>query len=107
MHCCFYHQKKRKNLNTFASAGCCNSWHNISERKLTQGEQNYHKDAITEVQALTCLKERWTRYCFLERCSIYPEVLEVTARAILFHGKKGLALRGHKKSYKKKLTIKT
>ena len=67
MRWCFL-QKKRKNINSFVNADC-NSWHNIGERKLTRGEQNYHKDVIREVQdfliALRGLKERWTRYCFL------------------------------------------
>ena len=44
---------------------------------------------------------------FWERYSIYPKILEFIIRSIHFHRRKGLALREHEKSYKKKLTIKT
>ena len=33
-----------------------------------------------------------------ERCNKYPKILEVIARAIHFHGRQGLALRGHKET---------
>ena len=47
-------------------------------------ERKYHKDAIKDSHNLHHFE--------------YTNILEVIARAIFFHGKQGLALRGHRKT---------
>ena len=47
-------------------------------------ERKYHKDAIKDSHNLHHFE--------------YTKILEVIARATFFHGKQGLALRGHRKT---------
>ena len=105
IHCAlFLPQEKRKNVNTFVNVGC-SGWHNIIERESNHLERKYHKDIMEDSHDLINRFEKpegtidyHSSTIYQERCNKYPKILEIIARAIHFHGKQGLALRGHRES---------
>ena len=109
IHCAlFVSQEKRKNLNTFVNVGC-SDWHNIIERQSIHVERKYHKDTIKDSHNLINRFEKpegtiayHSDTVYHERCNKCPEILEVIARAIHFHGRQGLALKGDRETLQEK-----
>ena len=98
----FVSQESRKNLNTFVNIGW-SDWHNIIERQSTHVERKCHKDTIKDSHNLIHRFEKpegnidyHSDTVYRERCNKYPNFSEVIASSIHFHGRKGLALKGHK-----------
>ena len=100
IHCAlFVSQEKRKNLNIH------NDWYNVIERQSIHEERKYYKHAIKDSHNLinrfetpegTIDYHSYTAY--LELCKKHPKILEVVIRAVHFHGRQGLALRGHRET---------
>ena len=78
-----------------------NDWHNIIKRQSIHVGRKYHKDAIKDSYNLINRFEKaegiidYDSYtAYRERCTKYPNILAI--RAVHFHGRQGLALRGHR-----------
>ena len=79
--------------------------HNIIKRPSIHAEQKYHKDAIKDSHNLINRFEKpegtidyHSDTVYRKRYNKCQKILEVTARAIHFHGRQSLALKEHKET---------